>query len=83
MSIEENLLLDFSELRWIVIACPDCSTEVTIDAGDTKTAIPSQCPSCHRLCENALRQNLAAYRALYASAQFKIRVARTRAGGSV
>jgi hypothetical protein len=76
MSIQEILLFDFSELRWLVISCVACHTEVAIDAGETTTAVPSQCPSCHKVYEDALRQNLDSYRRLYASAQWKVRVAK-------
>jgi len=74
MSIEENLLLDFSELRWLVISCTDCHTEVSIDAAETSTAIPSQCPSCNRSYEGSVRQNLDTFRRLYATARWKVRV---------
>jgi len=74
MSIEENLLLDFTELRWLVISCPDCRTEVAIDASETKTAVPSQCPSCHKTYDISLRQDLDTYRHLYASAKWRVRI---------
>ena len=76
MSIQEILLLDFTDLHWLVISCPDCHTEVSIDAKETTTAIPSQCPSCNKRYEDTLRQNLDTYRRLYASARWKIRVAK-------
>jgi hypothetical protein len=74
MSIQEILLLDFAELRWLVISCPDCHTEVSIDAQETATAIPAQCPSCHRHYDGTLTRNLDIYRQLYGSAKWKVRI---------
>lgn len=77
MSTQEFLLFDFADLRWLVIACLHCHTEVSIDAKQTETAIPSQCPSCLQTYDVTLRQNLDSYRKLYGSAQWKIRIAKT------
>ena len=67
MSIEQILLLDFEELRYLVLACPeiDCHTEVVIDASDTTNGIPNQCPSCREAFDKDLRERLALYKNLY------------------
>lgn len=53
LSMKKHMQLSIADLRWLVIACAKCQTEVTLDVSlklspesDRDSLTPSRCPSC-------------------------------------
>ncbi len=67
MELRREFVFSMKELRHVVIACPQCKTEVVLDmagftppfAGETRTRMafaPRQCPACKNNYDTALLQ---------------------------
>lgn len=47
MATTNTLMVDFADLRYLVISCPNCKTEVVLDAADAaRLDRTSHCPTC-------------------------------------
>lgn len=68
--ITEQLVVDFKELNLVGVKCGDCGTEIVLDVSEQGWRVPAKCPACPAEFDvPGLRNNLDAYRTLYAALQ--------------
>ena len=66
MTSEKILVLDFADLKWVVIECVNCSAEVSFDIQANGADIPRDCPCCRKgEYDPMLQSNLETLRGLY------------------
>ena len=64
--MEKTLVLDFKELRYIVIECSKCRVKITFDMSQSNSRIPGACPSCGQPFDLVSVQTpLASFREIY------------------
>ncbi len=61
--MQNEMLVPFSDLRYLSVECGQCHTEVTVDLSEKWDV--SQCPVCMRRTEDALRGHLQALSIAY------------------
>lgn len=50
--MNQELILDFTDLRWIDIQCAQCGMHTVLDVADDRTHIPGHCPGCQLAYES-------------------------------
>lgn len=66
MSSKHELVLDFSELRYISVFCPHCKSVVTIDITvETNKGRLTRCGRCDAETDKLLAQGIEDYREAY------------------
>jgi len=46
VSFEKRIVVDFSDLRSLVVPCQKCGSKIVLDASNDKSELPEACPSC-------------------------------------
>ena len=69
MAITKTALIDFADLRYLVISCPNCKTEIIMDICDERATLEemSCCPTCIDSggYERSFRQAVESYRSAW------------------
>jgi len=84
MSSSHELILDFHELRYLMITCSGCGMRIILDASRDNLCIPATCGSCQSIFNVAFKRRIEEYCRLYKllcdsseKVQFRVSISQT------
>jgi len=89
LAMIKQLVLDFSDLRYLEIACPACKATLTLDAKSENSSVPASCFGCGKpYDEISVRHPVRTFVQIYSTLcdpkqamEFKVRITAPQALG--